>query len=221
MKDEWKWSYSRMHEILDSKSILTQTLYFPWEGKYIWFNPYIYGTGPLRANNYSDVTMSAMAFQITGVSIVSSTVCSGADQRKYQRTASLAFVRGIHGWPVASPHNVPVTRKMFTFDDVIMRINPFGADAVKFRGIQSHGVHNLRCLSAGMELWKHIILCRSRAKHCNHIVMNNDMALFWCFITNPCSNTVLVIWQGVTITWCICSDGVILTAARQVSTLFT
>ena len=32
----------------------------------------------------------------------------------------LAFVRGIHRWPVNFPHKRPVTRKMFPFDDVIM-----------------------------------------------------------------------------------------------------
>ena len=64
--------------------------------------------------------MSAIASQITGVSIVYSTVCSGADQRKHQSSASLAFVRGIHRWPVDSPHKGPVTRKIFPFDDVIM-----------------------------------------------------------------------------------------------------
>ena len=31
------------------------------------------------------------------------------------------FVRGIHRWPVNSPHEWPVTRKMFPFDDVIMQ----------------------------------------------------------------------------------------------------
>ena len=41
---------------------------------------------------YSDIIMSAMASQITGVSIVCSTVCSGADQRKHQSSASLALV---------------------------------------------------------------------------------------------------------------------------------
>ena len=61
-----------------------------------------------------------MASQITGVSSVCSTVCSGADQRKHQSSASLAFVRGLHRWPVDSPHTGPVTRKMFPFDDVIM-----------------------------------------------------------------------------------------------------
>ena len=35
-----------------------------------------------------------MASQFTGVSIVCSTVCSGADQRKHQSSVSLAFVRG-------------------------------------------------------------------------------------------------------------------------------
>ena len=49
-----------------------------------------------------------------------SNLCSGADQRKHQSSASMAFVRGIHQWPVNSPHKGPVTRKMFPFDDVIM-----------------------------------------------------------------------------------------------------
>ena len=35
-------------------------------------------------------------------------------------SASLALVRGIHRWPVNSPHKGPVTRKTFPFDDVIM-----------------------------------------------------------------------------------------------------
>ena len=57
--------------------------------------------------------MSAMASQITGVSIVCLVVCSGTDQRKHQSSASLAFVRGIHWWPVDSPNKGPVTRKCF------------------------------------------------------------------------------------------------------------
>ena len=44
----------------------------------------------------------------------------GADQRKHQSSASLAFVREIHRGPVNSPHKWPVTRKIFPFDDVIM-----------------------------------------------------------------------------------------------------
>ena len=70
--------------------------------------------------HYSDVMMGAMASQNTGVSVVYSTVCSGADQRKYQSSASLAFVRGIRRSPADSLHQGPITRKMFPFDDVIM-----------------------------------------------------------------------------------------------------
>ena len=121
---------------------------------------------PSASDHYSDVTMSAMVSQITGlvssmshraslatargihlwncwtvvcmkciilyssgnkitkittgVSIVCSIVCSGADQREHQCSASLAFVTRIHRSPVYSPHKGPVMRKMFPFDDLIM-----------------------------------------------------------------------------------------------------
>ena len=51
-----------------------------------------------RLVHYNDVIMSTLASQITSVSIVYSTVCSGARQRKPQSSASLAFVRGIQRW---------------------------------------------------------------------------------------------------------------------------
>ena len=53
--------------------------------------------------------MGVMASQITSLTIVYSTVYSGADQRKHQSYASLAFV--------------PVTRKIFPFEYVIMQIS--------------------------------------------------------------------------------------------------
>ena len=71
-------------------------------------------------DHYCDVIMGAMTSQISSLTIVYSSVHSGADQRKHQSSASLAFVRGIHRWPVNSPHKWPVTRKMFPFDEVIM-----------------------------------------------------------------------------------------------------
>ena len=70
--------------------------------------------------HYDDVIMSTIASQITSLTVVYSTVYSGADQSKHQSSASLAFVWGIHRGPVNSPHKWPVTRKMFPFDDVIM-----------------------------------------------------------------------------------------------------
>ena len=73
-------------------------------------------------HHYGDVIMVAIASQVTSLAIVYSTVYSDADQRKYQSSASLAFVRGI---PVNSPHKGPVTRKIFPFDDVIMFIGNY------------------------------------------------------------------------------------------------
>ena len=64
--------------------------------------------------------MSPKVSQITSLTVVYSIVYSGVDQRKHQSSASLAFVWGIHRWPVNSSHQGPVTRKMFPFDDVIM-----------------------------------------------------------------------------------------------------
>ena len=66
--------------------------------------------------HYSDVIMTTMPIQITSLTIVYSTIYSGADQRKHQSSASLAFVQGIHQWSVNSPHKGPVTRKRFPFD---------------------------------------------------------------------------------------------------------
>ena len=73
--------------------------------------------------------MIALASQITSLTVVYTSVYPGADQSKHQSSALLAFVRGIHRWPVnsphkglvtGSPHKGPVTLKMFPFDDVIM-----------------------------------------------------------------------------------------------------
>ena len=70
--------------------------------------------------HYCDLTMGAIASQITCFTVVYSTVYSGTDQRKHQSSTSLAFIRGIHRWPVNSPHKGPVMRRMFPFDDIIM-----------------------------------------------------------------------------------------------------
>ena len=82
--------------------------------------PYEFFRNEIIVSYYTDVIMSAMASQITSLASVYSAVSSGVDQRKHQSSASLVFVRGIHQEPVNSPHKVPVTRKMFPFDDVIM-----------------------------------------------------------------------------------------------------
>ena len=55
-------------------------------------NPYFVWNWAYR---YSDVIMTMMVSQITSLTIVYSTVYSGADQRKHQSSVSLAFVWGI------------------------------------------------------------------------------------------------------------------------------
>ena len=82
--------------------------------------------------HYDDIIMGSMASQITSLAIVYSAFYSGADQRKYQNSASLAFVRG----PVNSPQKWPVTRKMFPFDDVIMKWRLFVQAFQCFRASQ-------------------------------------------------------------------------------------
>ena len=107
----WSWRlFSQTNnECLDSHVCQCNTCHQP-----------IQTTGTVSGSHYNDVIMSMIASQITSLTIVYSTVYSGADQRKHQSPSSLAFVWGIHRGPVNSPHKGPVTRKMFPFDDVIM-----------------------------------------------------------------------------------------------------
>ena len=73
---------------------------------------------------YNDVIISAVASQITSLRIVYSTVIQAQMKENMTAPRSLAFVQGIHRWPVNSPHKRPVTRKRFPFDAVIMRSEP-------------------------------------------------------------------------------------------------
>ena len=104
--------------------------------------------------HYDDVIMGAMASQIISLTIVYSTVYSGADQRKHQSSVSLAFVRGIHRGPVNSPHKWPVTRKMFPFYDVIMKwgfgqVDRKEIDEIAFRSNVFKIGHLFRLVSRG------------------------------------------------------------------------
>ena len=89
------------------------------------------------------------------LTIVYSTVHSCADQRKYQSSSSLAFVWGTRRWPANSPHKWPVTRKMFPFDDVIMKINKLGWTAYS---ASNYGTVNLSYNSMH-GLVSHLIWC--------------------------------------------------------------
>ena len=65
--------------------------------------------------------MGAMASQITNLAIVYIQQFIEAQIKENIKAPRYwPFVRGIHRWPVNSPHKGPVTRKMFPFDNVIM-----------------------------------------------------------------------------------------------------
>ena len=64
----------------------------------------------MQSNHYGDVIIGVLASQMTSLTIVYSNVYSGADQRKHQSPASLAFVLEIHRGPVNSP---PAKRNCF------------------------------------------------------------------------------------------------------------
>ena len=86
--------------------IQQNSLYFMFDDICWWF-PMVF------FYHYSDVIMTTIASRITNLTIVYSIVYSDADQRKHQRSTSLAFVWGIHRWPVNSTHKRPVTQIFF------------------------------------------------------------------------------------------------------------
>ena len=114
--------------------------------------------------------MSAMASQITSLTIVYSTVHSGVDQRKHQTSASLTFVRGIHWSPVNSPHKGPVTRKCF-------HLMTSSCIAVPVR-------HILTTYGACQQLvrYRHSKWCASRFRD---ISVTSRIQVKWGFTSNP------------------------------------
>ena len=82
---------------------------------HLFFNIYRYYTifgmiSHMLRSYFGKITMSKTASQITNLTIVCSNVYLASDQSQHQSSAPLAFVRGIHRWPVKSPHKGPVTR---------------------------------------------------------------------------------------------------------------
>ena len=117
-------THLRQECVIDIGTILRLT-------KWLWSNPdeneKIRHTNPL--GTHIKTTTKALTHNIFPYSmrntppayrLFTQPFIQGANQRKHQSSASLAFVRGIHWSPVTSPHQGPVTRKTFPFDDGIM-----------------------------------------------------------------------------------------------------
>ena len=114
--------------------------------------------------HYNDVIMGAMASQITSLTIVYTAVYSGVDQRKRQSSASLAFMRWIHWWPVNSPQKWPVKRNLFPFDDVIIFLDLFTD------GFPAEGANNA-------DLWCYLS-CKPEQAIEQTVVLIRDVT--WC-----------------------------------------
>ena len=84
--------------------------------------------------------MGAMASQSTSVLIVCSTICGW----RSKKTSKLHVT---DQWPVDSPHQGPVTRKMFPFDDVIMHYIKCGGSVFCYQ--------NLACTENVSIWWRH------------------------------------------------------------------
>ena len=114
-----------------------------------------------NATHYNDVIMGVIASQIISLTIVYSTVYSGADKKKYENNASLAFVRGIHRGRLNSRHKWPVTRKMFPFDDVIMNLAWVNNKSVLCRIYALPGVHWMYIFNDGSMGPLYSIVCNN------------------------------------------------------------
>ena len=112
--------YDRDRQIQHKYVFVSNVVHWPRENSITGILLHLHCTMEIQCRNYNDVIIITIASQIFSVSIIYSTVCSGADQIKNQSPASLASVKGIHRWPVNSPHKWLVTWKTFPFDDVIM-----------------------------------------------------------------------------------------------------
>ena len=158
--------------------------------------------------------MIATASQITSLTIVYSTVYSGADQRKHQSSVSVAFVRGIHRWSVNSPYEGPITRKMFLFDDVIM---PMLNGAVGMmagqnvcKGICDHYRWSWVRSSSVLNISATIPLCH------DDVIKWKDFPCNWPFVwgihRSPVNSPHKGQWRGVLMFSLICAITLIMTS---------
>ena len=137
-------------------------------------------------SHYEDFIMSAMASQITSLTIVYLTVYSGTDDRKHQSSASLAFVQGIRWWPVNSPHNRPVTRKMFPFDDIIMIFHQYSKCTSSILRILTHPTGASLSYVYFMQPWNLLITTWQHADHNYRIHIYFIQQRLTCRYSLPC-----------------------------------
>ena len=90
-------------------------------------------------------------------------IYSDADQRKYQCSASLVFMRGIHRGPVNSWYKRPVTRKMFPFRQ--WRLRNSGVE-VSHPANRNNAANFTKNSPPVWPLWSHLVICLANAIFC-------------------------------------------------------
>ena len=149
--------------------------------------------GHNQLNHYNDVIMGVMACQITSLTIVCSTVHLSADQRKHQSSASLAFVRGIHRWPVNSPHKRPVMRKMSPFDDVITCKNHLLCASLRASPMFSFSSSNCWRSSSCRSIRKWFLRSISNCQRgLTSLTLTNEISRLWTLIYEKKLSTMTV-----------------------------
>ena len=121
--------------------------------------------------------------------------------RLFTQPFILAFVRGIHRSPVNSPHTLPVRRKMFPFDDVIMPNNyVHGSGTCRcYQFVQGCFTTTLAIIWTTKRRWFN----HSRTKHgitewmfIDIIFILETRASTLCILLKSLSYSLLYIWCG-------------------------
>ena len=114
---------------------------------------------------------------------------NGLFRRKSTKTSELritGFVKGIHRWPVNSPQQEPVTRKKFSFDDVIMisadkkMIGAFVIDYIHHESwveINFHFVATWHCMFNWSR--KLITLCSTLCQLIAYMINYTQIHIYW------------------------------------------
>ena len=126
-----------------------------------------------REPHYSDVIMSAMALQITSLTMFT----------KYQNSASLAFVRGIHRWPVNSPHKGPVTRKRLHLMTSQCTTRLFSYSLFAMLNAERNRNVSINTLCSSVCELVFYCFCVSQVGYqCSTTATKLDRMAWWCFI---------------------------------------
>ena len=162
----------------------------------------------ITASDCIVLIIMGMASQITSPTNFYSTVYSGADRRKHQSLAPMAFVREIHRWPMNLTHKWPVTWIMLPVDDVIMVRLSSLSKVLIICTLISHPRETL--LPMHIVTWRSLIV----------VLFSKSAYTGACYIRTPLQimSTVAYFYQAIYRCWSICNHD--LTFTLLIQTLF-